>query len=161
MREVEVSKFIVNLDDCFESYILHMSCANSVGVGLYGLKKGAKHRSIEKEAEEIFQKLDRNCSDPQDKRMIKALKEHMDEPIKDSLMLELYRLEGQLHAIKGKHDHRDVVKEMERIADKIQDNDWYQKIIRIKQSLPPIDQYKKHLKKEKPAAQMLIIRMGL
>ena len=84
----------------------------------------------------------------------------MDEPIKDSMTLELYRLEGHLHAIKGKHDHRGVVKEMERITDKIQDNDWYQKIIRIKQHYHMIN-IKNILKKEKPAAQMLIIQMGL
>ena len=138
-----------------------MSCANSVESAYMGSLREPNTGLSKKKSRKIFQKLDRNCSDPQDKRMIKALKEHMDEPIKDSLMLELYRLEGHLHAIKGKHDHRDVVKEMERIADKIQDNDWYQKIIRIKQSLPPNDQYKKHLKKEKPAAQMLIILMGL
>jgi hypothetical protein len=65
------------------------------------------------------------------------------------MLVELHRLEQHLYAIKGKQDHRGIVKEMERIADKIESNDWYQKIIRIKQSLPPDDGYKKHLKERR------------
>lgn len=146
MYEKDVQKIKQNINECFSDYVWHLSCGGHEAISLIGLIQYVENRSIEKETAKIFKRLDKECVDPKDKQIVSVFKEYMKTPVQDSLRTEYKRQEKLLAAVMGKADHVPIVREMDRIAKKLNDPGLLERHARLhlRMRLPEPDAYKSY-----------------